>query len=346
MPLFIINDDITKQKVDAIVNAANETLLGGSGVDGSIHRAAGPKLLEECKTLNGCNIGDAKITKGYNLPAKYVIHTVGPVWQGGKNGEEELLTSCYNRSLQLAVENKCESIAFPMISTGVYGYPKYEAMQIAKKTIVKFLSELDVDIDVYIVLFGNDITGYFDIEDGLNDYFIGKTSGVMPYISDGTIMGAVRMFSNVCSGVGLIKNVFAKISNAAPNLEDVINKRRESFSSMVMRKIQESGMTEVACYQAANINKQIFSKIRSSAGEDDLDGYQPTKNTALSFAIALKLNLEESKDLLGKAGYAFSDANKTDIIVEYCITNRIYDIYKVNDFLFAYNQPVLGSKCH
>ncbi len=346
MPLFIINDDITKLKVDAIVNAANNSLLGGGGVDGCIHRAAGPELLKECKTLNGCETGDAKITKGYKLPAKYVIHTVGPIWRGGKNGEEKLLTSCYNRSLHLAIENKCESIAFPMISAGVYGYPKYEAMQVAKKTINNFLDKLEDDIDVYLVLFGNDISGFFDIEDGLNDYLIDSVPNLFGYTSYGvsglSMAGAVVNY--------LCKSASDKISQSTSkkiaNLGEVLNSPDESFSSMVMRKIKESGMNEVACYKAANVNKQIFSKIRSSAGESDIENYRPTKSTAMSFALALRLPLNESKELLEKAGYAFSRSDKADIIVEYCIENRIYDVLRVNEILFSYKQPILGSKCH
>ena len=348
MPLFIVNDDITKLKVDAIVNAANNSLLGGSGVDGCIHRAAGPELLKECKTLNGCDTGDAKITKGYKLPAKYVIHTVGPVWRGGEHDEAKLLASCYYRSLKLATENECESIAFPMISTGVYGYPRYEAMQIAQKAINNYLEKLNDDLDVYIVLFGNDISGYFDPEDGLKDYLINRvSSGYTSYdaacSSFGickSIVGAVsKAFSNV-------KSKSCENSSSITNLNDVINNPEETFSSMVMRKIKESGMDEVSCYKAANVNKQIFSKIRSSAWESETDNYQPTKSTAMSFAIALKLPLDESKELLQKAGYAFSRSDKTDIIVEYCISNSIYDIFRVNEILFTYQQPCLGSKWH
>ncbi|MBQ3644446.1 MAG: macro domain-containing protein [Candidatus Riflebacteria bacterium] len=345
MPLFIINDDITNLKVDAIVNAANNSLLGGGGVDGCIHRAAGPDLLKECITLRGCETGDAKITKGYKLPAKYVIHTVGPIWRGGRKGEEELLKSCYNRCLQIAVENKCGSVAFPMISAGVYGYPKYEAMQVAKNTINSFLEKLEDDLDVYIVLFGRDISGFFEPEDGLNDFLNSRIPDLFDSIKMCSIAGMVGEATNRLFKTSS-KESRKICSERMSDLGDILKQPDESFSSMVMRKIKESGLNEVSCYKAANVNKQIFSKIRSCAGEDETETYQPTKSTAMSFAIALKLPLDESKELLRKAGYAFSRSDKTDIIVEYCITNRIYDIFRVNEILFTYEQPVLGSKCH
>lgn len=169
MVLSFEKNDITKVKVDAIVNAANNTLLGGGGVDGAIHRAAGPKLLEECRTLGGCETGKAKITKGYDLPAKYVIHTVGPIYQDGKHGEKELLESCYVSCLKLANENGIHSIAFPLISAGIFGYPKDEAIDVAVDSIKKFFENDDYDIEVKIILFGSESVEIVEKKFGVMD---------------------------------------------------------------------------------------------------------------------------------------------------------------------------------
>ncbi len=300
MPLFIVEGDITRLSCDAIVNAANSSLLGGGGVDGAIHRAAGPKLLEECRKLNGCKTGDAKITRGYDLKAKYVIHTVGPVWYGGNNGEEELLRSCYRRSLELAVENECGSVAFPMISAGVNGYPFDKALNVAVDSITSYLDSSEEDIDVSIVIYSR---------------------------------RSFRMDRSLYEGV----TGFVDSRTSAPVEEYIDARIDESFTRMLLRKIDEKGMTDVECYKRANINRKLFSKIRSN------EDYHPSKNTALGFAVALKLNLEETRALLMKAGYALSDSSKGDLVAEYFITNGIYDINKINEVLFAMDLELIGE---
>ena len=324
MPIQIVRNDITKMNCDAIVNAANQTLLGGGGVDGAIHRAAGPELLAECKTLGGCHTGEAKITGAHRLPCKYVIHTVGPVWRGGGRHEEEKLISCYRNSLNLAEDYHCDSVAFPLISAGAYGYPKEQALQIAVSEICKFL--IHHDIMVYIVVFDKDcfqiskrliheITEYID-ECYVEAHYEDNTTRLFTYLFD---------------------DDEPEYHQRAPlNLRDAIGQIDESFSEMLMRKIDEKGMTDVQCYKKANVDRKLFSKIRSNPQ------YKPKKTTAAAFAVALELPFDEAKDLLSKAGYSLTHSNKFDIIIECFIKKGEYDIFTINEALFEFDQVLLG----
>ena len=313
MPLQIVRNDITKVRCDAIVNAANSSLLGGGGVDGAIHRAAGHELLEECRTLGGCRTGQAKITGAYRLPCRYVIHTVGPIWRGGCCGEKELLISCYRESLKLAEAYNCESVAFPLISSGRYGYPKEEALQVAVDTISDFL--LDHDMHVLIVVF--DRAG-FQISKQL-------VKNIREYIDE----HYVEMHSDE-------PDRRIQMSMVREELDDIIRRMDESFSQMLLRKIDERGMTDAQCYKKANIDRKLFSKIRSDIH------YKPKKTTVLAFAIALELDLEETKDMLMKAGFALSHSSEFDIIIEYFIRKGNYNIYEINEALFVFDQSLLG----
>lgn len=332
MPLQIVRNDITTMKVDAIVNAANESLLGGGGVDGAIHRAAGPELLAECRTLNGCKTGQAKLTKGYRLPAKFVIHTVGPIWRGGGHGERELLVSAYRSSLELALANGCETVAFPLISSGVYGYPKDQALKVAVDTIGEFL--LSHDMTVYLVIFDRaayTIGGklFADIAAYIDDRYV--EAHTAPYENQRRRMALDAMPSEEPQWMP------APCAVGAPGLGEALSKLDESFSQMLLRKIDERGMTDAQCYKKANIDRKLFSKIRSDVH------YKPSKPTAMAFAIALELPLAEAREMLEKAGFAFSHASKFDIIVEYFIAHQNYNIFEINEALFAFDQSLLGG---
>ncbi len=335
MPLEIVRNDITKMTVDAIVNAANETLLGGGGVDGAIHNAAGKKLLEECKTLGGCKTGKAKITSGYNLPAKYVIHTVGPVYKDGMHNEKELLESCYRESLSLAKEYNCETVAFPLISAGVYRYPKAEALKVAINAISDFLFENEMM--VYLVIY--DKTAYkiseklfSDIEEYIDDKYVAEHTD---YRREMTRMNFPRMMSAPMPDFSDFRASKSMMAEEDLNLK--LNQIDESFSQMLLRKIDEKGMTDAECYKKANIDRKLFSKIRSDVY------YKPSKPTAIAFAIALELSLDETEDMLKKAGFALSLSNKFDIIIEYFISHGIYNIFEINEALFAFDQSLLGA---
>ncbi len=333
MPLYIVRNDITTMKVDAIVNAANESLLGGGGVDGAIHRAAGPDLLKECRTLGGCKTGQAKITRGYRLPAQYVIHTVGPIWRGGGRGERDLLVSAYRSSLELALAHDCQTVAFPLISSGVYGYPKDQALKAAVDTIGDFL--LSHDMTVYLVIFDRaayTIGGklFADIAAYIDDRYVSEHTDSRE---------EQRRRSMTLASAPKEAELWAPAPCAAAprSLDEALNQLDESFSQMLLRKIEERSITDSQCYKKANIDRKLFSKIRSDVH------YKPSKPTAMSFAVALELPLEEAREMLGKAGFAFSHASKFDIIVEYFIAHQNYNIFEINEALFAFDQNLLGG---
>ena len=338
MPLEIIRNDITKLKVDAIVNAANRSLLGGGGVDGAIHRAAGSSLLDECRSLGGCEVGQSKITKGYKLPAKYVIHTVGPIWSGGSENEEAMLRSCYLNSLNLAKEHHLKRIAFPLISSGVYGYPKDQALKVAVGTIGEFL--LNNDMKVYLVVFDKSAFGFSkklfsSIKQYIDDNYVDENEQRYCRRSiheeeNQLYIGEVPVEADTCMMAD------TEVNKSKRSLDEVINQLDDTFSERLLRLIDQKAKTDVETYKKANIDRKLFSKIRGDIN------YKPSKATILAFALSLELSLDETKDFLMTAGFALSRSNRFDIIIEYFIVNGIYNIHEVNEALFAFDQVLLG----
>ena len=330
MPLEIVRNDITKMSVDAIVNAAKESLLGGGGVDGCIHRAAGPELLQECRTLGGCRTGEAKITGAYRLPCKYVIHTVGPVWNGGEYGEREQLASCYRTSLALAKEHCCETVAFPLISSGIFGYPKDQALRVAVDTIGEFL--LHNDMTVYIVIFSR--TAYqissklfADIAEYVDDHYVdAHTDSQRERLRRMSVLESRTLSADA-----------AAAPMAVGGLDSLLAHLDAFFSETLLKLIDRSGKKDAEVYKKANVDRKLFSKIRNNPD------YKPSKATAIAFAIALELSLPETRDLIARAGYALSPSSKFDVIIEYFIMQRDYDIFKINEALFAFDQSLLGA---
>ena len=329
--------------VDAIVNAAKESLLGGGGVDGCIHRAAGPELLVECRTLGGCKTGDAKITKAYRLPCKYVIHTVGPVWNGGQYGEKEKLVSCYRASLTLAKEHKCETVAFPLISSGIYGYPKDQALRVAVDTIGEFLMENDMT--VYIVIFDRaayQISGklFADIAEYIDDHYVdAHTDSCRERLR--RLNRLESKASKVCedAALGFMAAPCAPMSMSVTSgsLDNVLDELDAGFSETLLKLIDRTGKKDSEIYKKANVDRKLFSKIRNNPD------YKPSKTTAIAFAIALELDLEETKDFIARAGFALSRSSKFDVIIEYFIKQKNYDVFAINEALFAFDQSLLGE---
>jgi O-acetyl-ADP-ribose deacetylase (regulator of RNase III) len=328
MPFTIIRQDITKLKVDAIVNAANTELQMGGGVCGAIFRAAGPTELQAaCDQVAPIQTGGAAITPGFKLPAKYVIHAAGPVYDHRHKAQSEAyLRSAYTESLKLASEHNCQSIAFPLISSGIFGYPKAEALQVATAAITDYLTSHD--LDVYLAVFD-------------------KTS----FVVSQTLLGEVDSYidehyveAHQVQRRQLLEVEQIALDNAAPtaplkaqNLDDLMGHLDEPFSDALLKLIDAKGKTDVEVYKRANLDRKLFSKIRTGKG------YTPKKPTILALAVALELTLDETDDLLERAGYALSHASKFDVIVEFFIVKGNYNIFEINEVLFQYDQPLLGG---
>lgn len=338
MPLKIIRNDISKMKTDAIVNAANIKLQKGGGVCGAIFAAAGAKELQaECDKIGYCDVGEAVITSGYKLNAKYIIHTVGPIWEGGNKNEEKLLHNAYSNSLALAKEHGVESIAFPLISSGIYGYPKDEALSIAISAISDFL--FLNEMEVYLVIYDKKATLlseklFTNIEKYIDDNYVND----LKFSQRPRGIEAYELQSNQLKEVNLLedRNDYMELPKESRSLEDLMDQLEDSFTEMLFRLIDEKGMTDVETYKRANIDRRLFSKIRSNVD------YKPSKATAIALAIALKLNLDETKDLLRKAGYALSRSDKSDLIIEFFIEEKNYNIFEINEALFTFDQIPIG----
>lgn len=387
MPFTIIRNDITRMAVDAIVNSAAPHLLGGGGADGAIHRAAGPELREACRRLGGCRQGEIKVTEGFRLPCRYVFHTVGPVWLGGGLGEEEKLRLCYRNALEKAAEMQLETIAFPLISGGLFGFPQERALCAAMDEVRDFV--LTHDLMVYLVVYSPEafrISARLeaDIRQYIDDAYVAERAedewtGNLPV---GFLSAARReVFAEAAScaepdeafdGDECWPPEAAALEPAAPEasateescivchapapgffcpeatapldedgqnavLKDLLRQRDESFTERLLRLIDESGLTDPECYRRANVDRRLFSKIRNNPH------YQPTKQTALAFAIALRLDRAGTDELLRSAGLALTGSSHFDLIVDYFIRRGNYDMMQINQALYSFDLPLLGN---
>lgn len=362
MPFKIIRNDITAVKADIIVNSANPNPVYSSGTDAAIYQAAGIKeLLTERRKIGKLKVGEAAITPAFRLNAKYIIHTVGPEWQAKKYGQTKKLRLCYENCLRLAKEYKCESIAFPLISTGTYGFPKKDAIKIALSVISDFLSEEDMMI--YLVVFDKESFTlseklFKDVETYIDDHYVDEKSlnrirlesqplpmmtsvpvpSALPYtLLDSELEYDSDDFEDSCQKIrSLSKGQKAGISSER-TLDDVLSQLEENFQQRLFRLIDERKLTDVQVYKKANLDRKLFSKIRCNSD------YRPKKITIVALAIALELNLDETKDLLARAELALSPGSKFDLIVSFFIERKVYDVYTINLALFQHDQPLLGE---
>jgi len=335
MPFEIVRNDITKMAVDAIVNTANPRPVIGAGTDAMVHQAAGPELLQARQRIGSIPAGQAALTPAYGLKAKFVIHTVGPVWLDGSHGEEQLLRSCYENSLSLAAAHHCQSIAFPLISTGNYGFPKDKALQIAISAFSEFL--LEHEMQIYLVVFDR---ASFSLSEKL-------FQSIASYIDENYVESVKHASYSVAferrRDMEFYENRCVQEASApmpapkAISLKDMLRQEDAGFTETLLKLIDKTGKKDSEIYKKANLSKQHFSKIRNNTH------YKPTKPTAIALALALELDLEKTRDLIGRAGYALTNSSKFDLIVRYFIENRNYNVLEINMALYEFDQPLLGA---
>ena len=360
MPFEIVRNDITNMQVDAIVNPASRRVYINPGVDSAIHKKAGPKLLEARKAIGELKIGDAAITPGFNLDASYVIHAPSPIWFDGTKGETQHLLNTYNQCLQAAITHNCESIAFPLLGSGNHGYPKQKALQIAVQAFSTFL--MDHDIHIYLVVFGKEsfalseklvqkVASFID-EHYVDEYdeelyshprYRSRQARLASYQRDElcqkedvTCEFCIPDFLSEKASVVPAKSVQSPVSPTPKDLTDFLKQKDDTFAVTLVDLIERSGKKNSEIYKKANVDKKLFSKIINNVK------YHPSKQTALAFAIALELDLEQTQDLIGRAGYTLTHSSRFDLIIEYFILNKNYNIFEINEVLFEFDQVPLG----
>lgn len=365
MPFQIVRNDITKMHVDAIVNTANPHPQVGAGTDTAVYEDAGfEELLAKRREIGEIERGHSAITDGYKLPAKYIIHTVGTSWQGGEQGEEIVIRNCYRSAFQLALDNNIESLAIPLLASGSYGFPKGIALRIALSEIESFM--LEHDIELFLVVFDEKSFAlstelYGDIDEYINNNYVEEKVleeyhsapqafedadyGRAPRPSAMSIFGAASAFTEK-AGKKLRASKIAVDDSAmlceatAPkkSLEDVIKDLDKTFMELVFSFADEKGLTDVEVQKRANLDRKAFSKLKCGTTKN------PSKSTALALAVALELSLDDTKDLLARAGLALSPCSKQDVIVQYFIEREAFDIYEINIALFEHGEQTLGSQ--
>ena len=376
MPFQIVRNDITKMQVDAIVNTANPSPGYGAGIDTAVYEAAGvEELLSKRREIGSVDPGNSFITDGYRLPARFIIHTVGTAWHGGGEGEEAVIRACYKSVFALALENGIESLAIPLLASRSYGFPKGIALRIALSEIESFMSEHDMEL--YLVVFDEksfalSLELYGDIDSYISENYVEERAleeypaeeaavergfygspppGTAKKTQSGFEGSFFKRFSESVRS-GKKEKAYQAASTADQSiledsevslnldrsLDDVIGNLDKTFMELVFSFADEKGMTDVEVQKKANLDRKAFSKLKCGTTRN------PSKSTALALAVALELNLDDTKDLLSRAGFALSPCSKQDIIVQYFIEREAYDIYEINVALFEHGEQLLGMK--